>query len=270
MPDKRMFKTMLCVLILIGLSIGANGQWYYKFPSFLKRYEMGYTFPISMATYSTTNKWNDGLHDFDSTFTTNTTSKGLLGVTVGTSFALAKLSDRCMLALGVNLNYNMYLWNYNTPMFIGALTDENGQVLYEFDNSIGFSGASLQFGLPISADFKFGGEAFLRKKSRFSTTLGVGAMPAVAVTADFDNAGFGYGVTPFVKAEIGMYAGIGLKLRAMYGFGYLPFYTTENSLSGWTGYQVESSLIGKQTLNFSLIIMPFAWTWGEKGWWNSY
>ena len=245
-----------------------NAQWF-RLPGVLQRYEMGYSYAIGMATYKSSNNWNNGSNNLDTSFSQDVTSTAGFGVVIGTSVPLKQLGNRCMLSLGIGYNYNMFTWDYKSPSFRNKLTDGEGRVYYDF-NELPISGVSLQMGLPISADFKFGNDAFLRKNVRFGTTFGAGVLPVAAMTADFDNAGFGFGAAPFVKAEVGIFAGICFKLRAQYALGYLPFYDSKNSLSGFTGYDVKSSLIGKQQFTFSLLIMPFSWAWQERGWWNTY
>lgn len=261
-------KTLCLGFIAVFSLQQANAQWF-QLPGFLQRYEMGYTFPIGMATYKSANSYTRSGNNMDTSFSQNVTSTAGFGVVVGSSIPLKQLSDRCMLSLGVGYAYNMFTWDYQIPSFRSTLTGEDGKVYYDF-NDMPISGASLQMSLPISADFKFGNDAFLRKNVRFGTTFGVGVLPVAAVTADFDNAGFGFGAAPFVKAEVGIFAGICFKLRAQYALGYMPFYDSKNSLSGITDLSVKSSLVGKQTLSFSLIFMPFSWAWQERGWWNTY
>jgi hypothetical protein len=159
----------------------------------------------------------------------------------------------------------MYYWDYTIRAFDGF--DEQGNVRYAPD--YGISGMSMQVGLPVGGDFKFGCDAMLDKAHRFCSTIGAGVMPSAAVTADFDNAGFGLGVTPYVKLEAGIMAGICMKLRVVATFGRMPFYDANTDLSGFEDYaKTSATLIGKQSVTASLIFMPFSWGWKKAGWWN--
>ncbi|WP_118973465.1 hypothetical protein [Taibaiella koreensis] len=266
---KHLFsRSFLLLIVLTATAFSQAAAQWFGLPGVLQRYEIGYSYSVATATYKRTEVANNGL---DTSFSQNVTSKNGFGGMIGTAVPLKRLSDRCMLALGIGYTYNMYTWDYNTPSFSGVITDDNGNVVYDFRNSIYFSGVSMQMGLPLSADFKFGNDAFLNKNVRWGATMGIGVMPSAAMTADFDNAGFGFGAAPFAKAELSFFAGICFKLRAQYAYGYIPFYDGKNNLVGnWSGYNVKSSLIGKQQITFSLILMPFSWAWNERGWWNSY
>lgn len=268
---KKLTLRRFLLLAFIGslLVSDAGAQWW-GLPGVLQRYEMGYSYSIATATYKRTETGTFGNGTMDTSFSQNVTSKNGFGGMVGTAIPLKRLSDRCMLALGIGYTYNMYTWDYSTPSFSGLVKDDQGNTIYDFRNNIYFSGVSMQMGLPLSADFKFGNDAFLNKNVRWGTTLGVGVLPTASMTADFDNAGFGFGAAPFVKAELSFFAGICFKLRGQYAYGYIPFYDGKNNLAGWSGYNVKSSLIGKQQITFSLILMPFSWAWNERGWWNSY
>jgi hypothetical protein len=259
---------LMAILFVVFCPQNINAQWF-RLPGVLQRYEIGYSYSISNATYKKTDNWNGSSGKLDTSFSENVTSKAGFGAVIGTAVPLKRLGGKCMLALGIGYGYNMYTWDYKTPSFGGTYTDGQGNVVYDF-NQLPVSGISLQMSLPLSADFKFGNDAFLNKNLRWGTTIGAGVYPTAALTADFDNAGFGFGAAPFVKAELSFFAGICFKLRAQYAIGYIPFYDNKNSLSGWTGYDVKSSLIGKQQINFSLILMPFSWAWQERGWWNTY
>ncbi|WP_118950679.1 hypothetical protein [Taibaiella helva] len=262
-----LLRSFLFPALLIFTSLPEIRAQWFGLPGVLQRYELGYSYSIATATYKRTETSNNGL---DTSFSQNVTSKNGFGGMIGTAIPLKRLSDRCMLALGLGYTYNMYTWDYNTPSFNGLITDENGKKIYDFSHSIYFSGVSMQMGLPLSADFKFGNDAFLNKNVRWGTTLGIGVLPTAAMTADFDNAGFGFGAAPFAKAELSFFAGICFKLRAQYAYGYIPFYDGKNTIAGWGGYNTKSTLIGKQQVTFSLILMPFSWAWNERGWWNSY
>lgn len=261
-------RALSLALLLSMLSTAGFSQWFHL-PGFLQRYEIGYSYSVANATYKSQNQWSDGTHQLDSTLSQNVTSTAGVGAQIGFTAPLTRIGGKCMLALGIGYQYNMFTWDYKTPSFSNTFTDGNGNPVYDFA-FYSASGVSLQMGLPLSADFKFGNDAFLNKNQRWGCTFGAGVLPVGAITADFDNAGFGFGAAPFVKAEVSFFAGIDFKLRGQYAVGYLPFYDSENSLGGWTGYNVKSSLIGKQQVTFSLILMPFSFAWQERGWWNTY
>jgi len=258
-------RRVLSCTFLLAISGNSYAQWFHL-PGFLQRYEIGYSYSVASATYKTQSQSGSGR--FDTTLSKNVTSTSGIGAQIGFTAPLTRIGGKCILALGIGYQYNMYTWDYKTPS-LSSYKDENGNVVYDL-SALPMSGVSLQMGLPLSADFKFGNDAFLRKNTRWGCTFGAGVFPVGALTADIDNAGFGFGAAPFVKAEVSFFAGICFKLRGQYAAGYLPFYDSKNSLSAFTDYTVKSSLTGKQQVTFSLIVMPFSFAWQERGWWNSY
>ncbi len=176
-----------------------------------------------------------------------------------------------MFAIGVDILYHGYLWDYRAPLFSGFDFDDDGNISgYQYSSDYYFDGMTVHMAMPIGGDFKFGCDALADKSIRFCGTIGAGAYPSISATVDASDAGFGFGVNPYAKAEFGVMAGICFKIRAMYTFGNIPFYTEGNSISSFAGFDSRSSLTGKQSLTLSLIFMPFAWNWKESGWWNSY
>lgn len=89
-----------------------------------------------------------------------------------------KATEQPLPAPGIGYNDNMFTRDYKSLLFRNKLTDGEGRVYYDF-NELPVSGVSLQMGLPISADFKFRNDAFLRKNVRFGTTFGTGVLPSL-------------------------------------------------------------------------------------------
>jgi len=237
-----------------------------RLPGGLTRFEVGYSYPKAWADY----KREDAVvnpftgQTQHTSYSTRTASTFSFGATIGTYFPVARLGSKSSFAISVSLVEAMYSWDYPVTAFNGF--DDEGGIVYSSD--FGFSGMTMHMALPVGADFKFGCDALSDKAIRFCTTLGAGVYPSGSMTADFDNAGFGYGVTPFVKAEVGIMAGICMKLRVMATIGNMPFYDGKSNLSGWTNAATTSSLTGKQSVTVSLIFMPFSWGWKQTGWWN--
>ncbi len=244
----------------------SRAQFFFRIPKWMTRYEIGYSYPMAWADYSRTDQFTNPFTGQvqTSNYNTRTSSKFSFGASIGTYIPVARLGSKSMFAISITMTEAMYSWDYPVSSFNGF--DEDGSVIYSSD--FGFSGMTMQLGLPVGADFKFGCDALSDKAMRFCGTIGAGVFPSGSLTADFDNAGFGYGVTPFVKLEAGVMAGICMKLRIMATIGNMPFYDGNNSLTGWENAQTQSSLIGKQSVTASLIFMPFSWAWKKTGWWN--
>lgn len=270
----NMLKKVIAGALLLASITEANAGPGYGLPNFLKRWEIGYSYSMASATYKSTETVKDNASgkSFTQDIKQNVNSKFGYGGFAGTYIPLARLGGQSQLAIGVDYEYNAFLWDYKVPEFNGFTTDENGVVngVTYSDPVFGFSAMSVQMALPVSLDFKFGGEATLEKYSRWTGTVGAGVHPSLNMTVDYGNAGFGTGIAPFMKAEVGYKAGIVFKLRAQYSFGRIPFYTNANSLFNVSNLQSSSELIGKNTFSLSLVLMPFSFNWKEGGWWREH
>lgn len=263
-------KKVLCASLLLAITAPqANAG--FGLPNFIKRYELGFSYSMAFANYtnSVATTTGDG-----QTFVTNMDMKvrssfGYGGI-MGTYIPITRVGKSVM-AIGVDLNYNMFVWNYNIPQYQSNTTDVNGNITgVVFGNDVmdmPMTGVSMQVALPVSLDFKFGAEASLLRGTRWTGTIGAGAYPAVSATADYGNAGFGFGVVPFAKAEVGVLGGIYWKLRVQYAAGNMPFYTKKNNILQGPDAN-NSELIGKGIASVSLVLMPFSWNFNEDGWWN--
>lgn len=258
-------------MLLTGYSEAQAGD---GLPNFIKRWEMGYSYSIASATYKSSETVTDAASGKKFTHNVNqdVRSKFGYGGFAGTYIPVARMGSGTLLAIGIDYAYNAYLWDYKVPEFNGFTTDENGTVngVTYSDPMFGFSAVSVQMALPVSVDLKFGGEATLEKYSRWTGTFGAGVHPSLNMTVDYGNAGFGTGITPFLKAEVGYKAGIVFKLRAQYAFGSVPFYSNANNILNMSGVESNSELIGKNAFSLSFVIMPFSFNWKEDGWWNDH
>lgn len=252
---KNILATALITLLLMsGSSYRASAD----LPGFLKRLQMGY----SLITASTADYEGRDYIPFmgiDTSYTHGVASKGGFGYTIGTSFPLAKLGQQSMMTLGVDYLYNAILWETALPRYgnLGVPT-------------MAFSGTTLQMALPIGLDFKFGGEAYAIKNKRFSATIGAGAYPSYAITSlDYDvDIDPQFSIAPYVKAEIGIFAGICMKLRVVSAFGsfnYMDMTSGDPAIA-----QTNTVLTGSNTTTISLLVMPFSWTWKRYEWWNAF
>lgn len=236
-------------VIALGLvSLSANAQP--RVPKALQRFQVGYSFPKVNAEYR---------YMLDSMTTEKVSTKGGFGVTMGTSIPLTKIGDQSSLTFGIDGLFNMLVWDY-----------ENVEDDYaSYSSSTGYSqqytvtGGTMQISVPLGIDFKFGGEANLLKRPIGFGTLGAGVMPTAALTAYQGDAGAVIKALPYLKGELGIYAGVGIKLRAIYSMGTFDYIKQK----GNNPYASESaSLKAKSNFTFSILIMPFAWAWNRYDW----
>lgn len=122
--------------------------------------------------------------------------------------------------------------------------------------------------LPIGLDFKFGCDALTVKNNRFCATLGVGALPTYSVTTldNIPTLDGQFGVAPYAKVEAGIFAGICMKVRAIYSFGNTTYFDKTDKT---TFSSNSTTLVGKSNLTISLLVMPFSWAWDKEEWWNT-
>lgn len=266
-------KKIVAASLLLAAS-APQAQARFELPNFMKRWELGYSYSMAFANYKSTelakNPHNNDVYTIN--IDRNVRSSFGYGGFTGTYIPVAKMGNSTLLAVGVNMAYNAFLWDYVTPSFQSWKTDVDGNIIganfEESLNGLGFGGVSIQMAVPVSLDLKFGAEATLEKGAKWTGTFGVGAYPSGAMTADFGNAGFGFGVSPFVKGEIGVKGGILWKLRVQYAMGNIPFYTENKSVNADLGFSNNSELIGRGVFSASLVLMPFSWNFQEDGWWN--
>ncbi|RYD55822.1 MAG: hypothetical protein EOP56_14770 [Sphingobacteriales bacterium] len=186
----------------------------------------------------------------------NLKSKGGFTYGVGTYFPVKRLGKVSTLAIGVQANTNLFIWDN----LKGGIFDEDG---------FNFGGATIEGGLPITADFMFGCDALTKKNPKFSLTVGGGVMPLYAMTAVEDNMGMQFTARPVVKAEAGMFLGVLMKVRLMCAIGNIKYINSKNSFMDMgDGVQSNFTLTGKSSVSVQFVILPFSFMWEKAGWWN--
>jgi hypothetical protein len=257
---------LLVALFIVPLASFAQP----RLPKGLQRYQVGYSFPMTKATYKVHNYYfNEALvtgPQLDTTFSTEIKTVGGFGVTVGTHFPVVKLGEKSILAITLDYMYNFMLWDGKTRSFSG-FDDSLNTFTYDYDFPI--NGVTGHMALPIGVDFKYGGEATLDRSNRFSMAFGTGLYPSFNATVfDFD-AGAVFKMQPFLKGEVGIHAGITFKVRALYTFGKINYINWSSDPIYGIGFTQENgaSLTSKSQLTLSLILMPFSWAWDKGAWW---
>lgn len=224
-----------------------------------QRYDIGYSFTFASATYTdhyTSVDMNGDL--FDTTFTKKLVAKPIYGAMFSTYFPIAGMGENSILAIGLGIRANVYKWS-------------TGDVALGSNYTYNYDYLTMDMGVPISVDMKWGCDAMLDKSNRTCFTLGIGGQPTyimtgvpTAVNADGSVSLAGssvFKVQPFIKAEAGFFAGICFKVRAMYNFANIKYLDM-------TGNDEQISLKGTSNFNLSIVLMPFSWDWGKEQWWN--
>ncbi len=253
---RNSYKLILAVIVVM-MSVPTTSSA--KFPGVLQRMHLGYSFLMNSAEYKVHQKIT--IPDFakDTNYRFDMKTSATFGVTLGTHVPIKRLGRKSKLVLGIDGMYNMMLWDSKLKMY-----DAGGTVI-----ETPFSGATLQLALPTGLDFKFGCDALNVKNIRFCTTLGAGVYPSYSITAldQMESIDPQFGIAPYAKFEVGVLAGICVKLRAIYAIGNLAYAdeTIKNDISN-----TRSQLMGTSNLTLSLLVMPFSWTWPREEWWNTY
>ncbi len=230
-----------------------------QMPGILQRTQLGYSIVMNSAEYEVKQKITDPSFSKDTTYKYDMKTTASFGYTIGTYVPVTRLGRKSKLVWGVDFMYNMMLWDSKLRMY------DAGGNFYDAP----FSGATLQMALPTGLDFKFGCDALNVKNIRFCTTLGAGAFPSYSFTTldQMSSIDPQFGIAPYAKFEVGVFAGICVKLRAMYTVGNLSYMDerVKNSVS-----DTRSTLTGTSNLTLSLLVMPFSWSWSREEWWNTY
>ncbi|MBS1688973.1 MAG: hypothetical protein JSS96_09630 [Bacteroidetes bacterium] len=236
-------------------SMKENGQSVKSY----QRYDIGFSFAFASADYKdhyTTVDMNGDL--FDTTLRRKLVAKPVYGLSFSTYFPVAGMGENSILAIAVGVRGNVYKWN-------------TGNVVLGPNYTYNYDYLTMDMGVPISVDMKWGCDAMLDKSTRTCFTIGIGGQPTYLMTGtptgintdgSVSLAGSNvFKVQPFIKAEAGFFAGICFKVRAMYNFANIKYLDM-------SGDNEQISLQGTSNFNLSIVLMPFSWDWGKEQWWN--
>jgi len=258
MNSKRTLRVLLLMIMMGSPFAGYSQLW-----GVLQHLEIGGSASFSSTTYNGSERLysETGIKtDSSLVFKTKTINPGMsVGGFVGTYFPVAHVGKRGALAISVAAVANMISWSKIADTTYGAYGN-------------GITGTTLNTALPIGLDIKWGCEARQSRNYAICYTLGAGVYPSYSMTSitDFANkteTNNVFNVNPYFKAEVGILAGICIKLRAMYSLGNIQYINAMNKVDATT--PGTFTLTGKNTMTVSLVIMPFSYTWKKYGWWNT-
>jgi len=249
---KNIFSGLIfSALIISGTS--AHSQAKYNF-------EVGFSYCMASAEYKTRSSFfNEFTGTFsDSVKTERITSKGGFGGMLGYHFPLIRMGDYSSMSMSISYMYDALFWE---PA--GTTTTYDGRGGYTVSPTV--TSGTIKMGLPIGVDYKFGCDAVSDKSRKLCGTFGAGVFPSLLMTSFKEDAGMGFRAQPYLKGEIGIMAGICVKLRGTFTFGKLKYidYTY-----GSDTYSSSTSLTGKSAFTLSLIFMPMSFKWKKDEWWG--
>lgn len=256
----------ICLVTLMTVPVSAMAVP--RIPKALQRFQIGYSFIMTSATYTEHSYIYDdyGNNNIDTSFSKNSRTKGGFGATLGTYFPIARMGEQSSLNIDLDYMYNLMIWDADMVNLSGY--DET-QGEYTYSTSYNISAATIQMALPIGISYKTGPEATLDRSSKISLSLGTGVYPSLNLTAFESNAGVKLKLQPYLKAELGIFAGINWKVRALYSFGKIDYIGFNNNLKGDTyAYESSASLISKSCFSISVMVMPFSFGYSKSQWWR--
>lgn len=213
--------------------------------------------PMTMRIRDTFYANNDAFKDKiggkekDTTFTTAGRLTKSLSAYLGVSVPFAMPNDKSMFCLDIE-----------GSILMGKITHDSvniplGYQTLKISEELPFMMASL----PISFNYKFGGDASLSRDHRTLLSAGAGIATSYITIDDGGNTEPLIKAVPFIKAELGFVWGVGFKVR---GTAYLGNYEMVNykspAISSATGL-ISRQYSGQLGYNVSVIIMPLAFKW---------
>lgn len=180
----------------------------------------------------------------------------LKGISIGAGmyFPIADISDNSKIAFNLLIVFNVF--NY-----------EPGRITTSPYSTYDYSIQSFQVGVPLTLDYKYGGEANFDKTEKVSFTLGAGLSPMMNATGIGPMSNLKFNIRPYVHAELGIFAGIEWRIHFAYYAGQSKLLDL-NSSAAFMDAMPDNSRI---TMNSSslytvgIAIMPFSFDW-KKGW----
>lgn len=219
-------------------------------------YSLGVGLPLTTAKFEHTFEDinQDGTSNGDKSIQRNPTVTGI-HVNGNVYYPLAELNENSILAF--NFGVAGYVLNYD----VGEIRPTATKV---YDYSL----RSMQIGLPLCLDYKFGGEAVFNKSQKTSFTLGVGVTPIAYFNTFGDIGNVKAGVRPFLRAEVGFFAGIGWRITGSVLAGNAKTMDIPSDAAGMKIMPANSRITINSSPIYSIGIsfMPFSFDWESFGW----
>lgn len=177
---------------------------------------------------------------------------------IGTFFPIILLSDNTMLTFCTELYFSYGKMSFDTLLLPGEakFIDE-----YQF----------YKFGIPLSIEYKTGADVPLSKNGKQMFGFGTGIM-LTHNSFIGGQAQFPIALVPFLKAEVGFYLGVAMKLRGTVFFGSADIVNDEQAgiatVEGSGG--INDILATKNSSGYgytlSVVVMPFSRKWISEVW----
>jgi hypothetical protein len=187
----------------------------------------------------------------DTTFSRKTRATRSIALHAGTYLPITLLSDQGAIALNIEL-----LGIFSEIAYDSILIHSKA----EYDRRE----QNWMIGVPISIDLKTGGEVSLSKAQKHIFGLGAGLMIGVTTASSEKKAESPLTAVPFIKAELGWFAGLAFKVR---GTAYLASGSYDKTYSNlFASDELQMKLKQGYGYTLSLIVMPFSYGWRSEEW----
>ncbi|WP_276134931.1 hypothetical protein [Polluticoccus soli] len=188
----------------------------------------------------------------DTSISKKVRAKGSYVFHAGTFFPVALLSDNSMIAFNVEFLGAFYYLAIDSVFF-------HPGALYKGSESI------TMLGVPISLEFKSGGDVSLSKVRKSMFAIGAGAYFGGTNSYVAYQDQLPFIPIPFAKVEAGFFAGLAFKLRGVAYFG------NANFIDRPTGHIFGEDQLTTKThsgygFQLSVIMMPFSNGWRTEEW----
>ncbi len=271
----KLFRSLKICIVVVFLCSPLFSLAQYKFeiqPFFsyfkdLRRWEISGNYMLTQGTfngviplYGLNNRYLT-----DSTLKRSVNAEPGFGGSIGVSVPFAALGHISVWAFTIQGMFNQYKWK---DLNIANNSDGTPKI-----PTTRLNATSSQLSIPFGIDYKIGCDAFGTKRLKFCAAFGGGFMPQLTVTKlDSVVTSIGpeanIGFTPYVKAEVGMFMGWTVKLRAMYTMGNVELMNSGDAINPYSDGPFK--LTTNSHAVFSLILMPFSHRYRETSWYNDH
>lgn len=227
--------------------------------SLLHRYEMSYGFTFGGGGINVNDRYRNPLNSGIISGNTRamTFNYRSASISAGVYFPLSYFSQKSMLALSVAAYGTGNTWDLGTTSLDGSATTKA-------------DAKDLYLGLPIGVDIIFGGEASLNKGDKVTVRGGLGMIPyfSSGELSDGSQKYTKFGMQPYIKAELGFFAGVEWKVKGMivatsrtiYDYSVGDEYLRDSD------YYYKLNFKIRPTYTIGIAVFPFSFGWDNDKW----
>ena len=210
------------------------------------------------ATYKTAIKFTPGEFStekpIDTEMNISLTPKIGFHINGNSNHLLARVSDNSIITFSVGAQADFLGWTYPEVSPSSGKTE---------NTTLGY----VQFGLPLTIDFKSGADVDFDRSQKTCFAVGGGMYPRFGFVYSgktYDNA-TDFKMTPYLYASFGFFAGACWKIRASYMPGNFSIMESRQDLGSTT---TTTKVTGPGIYTLGIGIMDWSWDWGKGNGWR--